>query len=203
MLSFVKSSAPAPPGAIFLKTFGLQAAATCLSQVLLQKLARAEDPEANLDNYGKLLDLLVRLNRDIGVTQKQRDDSRRTLGREYDPVHVKEQEQISAIENQRFFSNPPSDSTLSNPAVPPALPPIPTATIRARQAREEQQCVETARQEENFRMFKAAFSTTVPGSKEKENPLSHPDAPRSPVPPTPRKPLGRSWKVVVGGGRSW
>ncbi len=169
---------------------GLQAAATRLSQVLLQKLARAEDPEANLDNYGKLVDLLVRLNREIGVIQKQRDDSRRTLGREYDPVHVKEDEQISAIENERFFSNPPSDSTLSKPAVPPALPPIPTATIRARQAREEQQCAETARQEQNFRMFKAAFSTTAPGSKAKENPLSHPDvprphAPRSDAPPSP------------------
>jgi len=57
---------------------GLQAAATRLSQVLLQKLARADDPEAQLDNYSKLVDLLVRLNREIAVTQKQRDDSRRT-----------------------------------------------------------------------------------------------------------------------------
>src|SRR6267378_4609324 len=57
---------------------GLQAAATRLSQVLLQKLARADDPEAHLDNYTKLIDLLVRLNREITVTQKQRDDSRRT-----------------------------------------------------------------------------------------------------------------------------
>src|SRR2546423_255089 len=49
---------------------GLQAAATRLSQVLLQKLARADDPEAQIDNYSKLVDLLVRLNREIGVTQK-------------------------------------------------------------------------------------------------------------------------------------
>src|SRR5260221_692781 len=33
---------------------GLQAAATRLSQVLLQKLARAEDPETHIDNYSKL-----------------------------------------------------------------------------------------------------------------------------------------------------
>jgi len=32
---------------------GLQAAATRLSQVLLQKLVRADDPEAHLDNYSK------------------------------------------------------------------------------------------------------------------------------------------------------
>src|ERR1051325_3168953 len=63
---------------------GLQAAATRLSQVLLQKLARADDPEAHLDNYSKLVAPLCRLNREIASTQKQRDDSRRTLGREYD-----------------------------------------------------------------------------------------------------------------------
>src|SRR5213594_3286724 len=88
-----------------LPEFGLQAAATRLSQVLLQKLARADDPEAQIDNYSKLVDLLVRLNREIGVTQKQRDDSRRTLGREYDPTRVKDAEEISVIENERFYSN--------------------------------------------------------------------------------------------------
>src|SRR6266852_2612495 len=108
-----------------------------LSQVLLQKLARADDPEAQIDNYSKLVDLLVRLNREIAVTQKQRDDSRRTLGREYDPTRVKETEEISVIENERFYSDPPSDSTLSKPSVPPALPPIPTAHVLAEQAREE------------------------------------------------------------------
>ncbi len=44
---------------------GLQAAATRLSQVLLQKLAHADDPEANLDNFSKLIDLACRLNREI------------------------------------------------------------------------------------------------------------------------------------------
>src|SRR5258707_10637763 len=89
---------------------GLQAAATRLSQVLLQKLARADDPEAHLDNYSKLVDLLVRLNRELAGTQKQRDDSRRTLGVEYDPARVREEEQIEAIENERFYSDPPADS---------------------------------------------------------------------------------------------
>src|SRR5205823_4955012 len=116
---------------------GLQAAATRLSQVLLQKLARAEDPETHLDNYSKIVDLLVRLNREIAGSQNQRDDSRRTLGREYDPARVKDQEEIEAIELERFYSNPPPDSGLSKPSVPPALPPIPTATFMADQAREE------------------------------------------------------------------
>ena len=110
---------------------GLQAAATRLSQVLLQKLARGDDPEAHIESYSKMVDMLLRLNREMGVTQKQRDDSRRTLGREYDAARVKDEEQISAIENERFYSNPPADSGLSGPTVRPALPPIPTATFMA------------------------------------------------------------------------
>ena len=54
-------------------------AKTLLNQVLLKKLARAEDPEANLENYSRMVDILCRLNREIASTQKQRDDSRRTL----------------------------------------------------------------------------------------------------------------------------
>src|SRR5437870_3798797 len=94
---------------------GLQAAATRLSQVLLQKLARADDPEANLDNYSRLIDLLCRLNREITATQKQRDDSRRTLGKEYDPAFVKDVDQVNAIEMERSYSNPCSDSELEKP----------------------------------------------------------------------------------------
>src|SRR3954470_12023633 len=36
---------------------GLQAAATRLSQVLLQKLARADDPESQLDSFSRMIDL--------------------------------------------------------------------------------------------------------------------------------------------------
>jgi len=141
---------------------GLQAAATRLSQVLLQKLARADDPEAQLDNYSKLVDLLVRLNREIAVTQKQRDDSRRTLGHEYDPTRVKETEEISAIENERFYSNPPSDSTLSKPPVPPALPPIPTAHILAEQAREERHEAKLQHLRDTAAMLKAFTAKPTP-----------------------------------------
>ena len=148
---------------------GLQAAATRLSQVLLQKLARAEDPEAHIDNYSKLVDLLVRLNREIAVTQKQRDDSRRTLGREYDAALVKEEEQISAIQNERFYSNPPSDSGLSGPAVAPALPPIPTATFMAAQAREERECAEAERRKQSNKLWEACSAKTAPAAKRIEN----------------------------------
>jgi len=149
---------------------GLQAAATRLSQVLLQKLARADDPEAQLDNYSKLVDLLVRLNREIAVTQKQRDDSRRTLGREYDPARVKETEEISVIENERFYSNPPSDSTLSKPPVPPALPPIPTAHILAEQAREERHEAKLQHLRDSAAMLKAFSGKSAPATPTDRSP---------------------------------
>jgi hypothetical protein len=118
---------------------GMQAAATRLSQVLLQKLASTDDPEAHLENYSRLVDLLCRLNREIAATQKQRDDSRRTLGREYDPVLVKEEDEISALQHEQFYSNPPAGSCLPKPRVPAAVPPIPTATQMAQDAREARQ----------------------------------------------------------------
>ena len=142
---------------------GLQAAATRLSQVLLQKLARADDPEAHLDNYSRLVDLLCRLNREIAATQKLRDDSRRTLGREYDPILVKDVEQVAAIDMERFYSDPPAASKLAKPSVRPALPPIPTATFMAKQASEEQEAKLAARRKKNLELFNAfAAKATSP-----------------------------------------
>lgn len=126
---------------------GLQAAATRLSQHLLQKLAHADDPEANLDNYTKLIDLLCRLNREISATQKNRDNSRRTLGRDYNPALVKDVDEVSAIDIERHYSDPPSDSKLEKPAVPALLPQIPTATFLAEQTLEKKRDAEQAREE--------------------------------------------------------
>jgi hypothetical protein len=144
---------------------GLQAVATRLSQVFLQKLARADDPEAHLDNFSSLVDLLCRLNREISATQKQRDDSRRSLGHEYDPARVKEEDQISAIENERFYSNPPPESGLPAPSVPPALPPIPTASLMAGQAREERHDAKIEREKHSAAMMRAIKAKFAPASK--------------------------------------
>jgi len=162
---------------------GLQAAATRLSQVLLQKLAHAENPEANLDSYTKIIDLLCRLNREISVTQKNRDDSRRTLGREYDPVRVKDIEQVGAIETERTYSNPCPESSLPRPAVPPLLPPIPTATFLAEQAAEERHEAELARIKHANAMMQSLLGKSAS------------TAPRAPVPEGSRKPTEANGRV--------
>ena len=110
---------------------GLQAAATRVSQILLQKTARAQDIEANLDSFSQMVDVLCRLNREIGILQKQRDDSRRTLGRAYDAARIKNMDEISVNNHERFYSDPPKDSSLPKPAVPPMLPPVPTSSFLA------------------------------------------------------------------------
>src|SRR5262249_42096283 len=93
-----------------------------------------DNPEAHIDSYSKLVDLLCRLNREISASQKHRDDSRRTLGPEYDPVRVRDHDQLDAIENERIHSDPFSGSKLEKPPEPPLLPLIPTATILAEEA---------------------------------------------------------------------
>jgi hypothetical protein len=144
---------------------GLQAAATRLSQVMLQKLNSGEDPEAHLASFSKLVDLLCRLNREIGATQKQRDNARRVLGPEYDPARVKEQEQLDAIDFERFYSNPPADSGLPQPAVPVPLPPIPTAAAMAQEAREDREEAASQSRKRSFEMMKSIHAKMFPNSK--------------------------------------
>jgi hypothetical protein len=124
---------------------GMQAAATRISQALLQKLARADDPEAHLENYSNLVDLLCRLNRELSGAQKNRDDARRTLGQHYDPVLVKNVEQNEVIDTERFFSDPPAESKLSKPSAAPFLAPVPTDTDLTRQAAEDAHYAKLAR----------------------------------------------------------
>jgi hypothetical protein len=128
----------------------------------MQKLAHADDPEANLDNYTKMIDLLCRLNREIAATQKQRDASSRTLGKEHDPVLVKDVEQVGAIEMERYYSNPDPDSNLKRPEVPPLLPQIPTATFLAEDAREEEQAAELARVKRSTAMLQKLLQKETP-----------------------------------------
>jgi hypothetical protein len=146
---------------------GLQVAATRLSQLLLQKLAQAENPEADLDKYEKLIDILCRLNREISATQKNRDDARRTLGHDYDPVLVKDVDHVGAIQVEREYSDPAPDSDLAKPAVPPLLPPVPTATFLAEQTEEARHEAELARQKSALEMMKTMLAKN---NDAKENP---------------------------------
>ena len=140
---------------------GLQAAATRLSQILLQKTARADNVEANLESFSRMVDVLCRLNREIATLQKQRDDSRRSLGRAFDPARIKENEEFSAIEHERFYSNPPSDSGLAKPDVPPLLPPVPTSTALAQDDLEDAAQKRIADQERLIATLRA-FSKKTP-----------------------------------------
>ena len=204
-------------GAPELPEVGLQAAATHLSRVLLQKLATAGDPESNLKNYSQMIDMLCRLNREISATQKQRDDSRRRLGPEYDPARINEDETLGVIEQEQYYSDPPSTSPLPKPAVPPFLHPIPTASFNAEENRREREDAELQRLKDRTAFLMAAFKAKPDAA----NNASQGSSPTSPAPaPAASQPAGklaapetpgpsrrtrsvgpgRSWKPLVGPG---
>jgi hypothetical protein len=108
---------------------GLQAAATRISQILVQKAANAEDVEANLPKFSQMVGLLSGIARDLANLQKQRDDARRTLGRGYDVNRVKNEDQKTTRELENDYSYPEDaeERGLGLPAEFPFLPPIPTS----------------------------------------------------------------------------
>jgi hypothetical protein len=110
-----------------LSEVGLQAAATRLSQLLVQKAANAEDVEANLPKFSQMVALLSGITRDLATLQKQRDDARRTLGRAYDVNRVKNEDQKTARELEEDYSYPDGEERgLGLPAELPFLPIVPT-----------------------------------------------------------------------------
>lgn len=115
---------------------GLQAAATRLSQIMLQKLARADDPEAGIDSYSKMINLLCRLNREISNLQENRDAAQRSLGKEHDPACVKESELLDNISIERSYTRPHPHTELPSAPGNPELPRTPTGALLASQARE-------------------------------------------------------------------
>ncbi len=143
---------------------GLQAAATRLSQILLQKTARADDVERNLGAFSEMVDILCRLNREIATLQKQRDDTRRTLGSAHDPARIKDADETYALDNERYFSSPPSDSGLQKSAVPPLLPPIPTSETLADNDRAVEMDRQIERNQRIVQMMQAITGKKAPAS---------------------------------------
>jgi hypothetical protein len=162
---------------------GLQAAATRLSQILVQKTANAENVEADLGSFSKMVDVLCRLNREITALQEHRDNSRRSLGRHNDPNRIKHSDQESAIQMERFYSNPPPDSKLSKPAEPPFLPPSTTSSFL-------EQCDREAAQENETRRQEFMASILGPFGTKQSAPTPPPKPP--PIPASPANPTQRS-----------
>ena len=116
---------------------GLQAAATRISQLLLQKTPDqfASRPEV----YARLVNTLCSVTREIAALQKQRDEARRSLGKHHNPVRIKDYDENTILDAERYASNPPKDSALAQPAQPPIVPPTPTADYLAQQDQEDEQ----------------------------------------------------------------
>ena len=149
---------------------GLQAAATRLSQILLQKTANADDVEANLGSYSQMVGMLCRLTHQLTELQKQRDDSRRSLGPAHNPNRIKEEEQMSAIEFERYYSNPPSDSSLPKPAKPPILPPLPTSSFLEQRDREDAETRSAQNRLEWLQIVRGFSQQNQPGTNPSEKP---------------------------------
>jgi len=155
---------------------GLQAAATRISQILVQKTACAADVEANIGTFSEMVDVLCRLNREIAIMQKQRDDSRRTLGPGYAAARVKNEDQLAAIEFERFYSNPPADSTLAKPSEAPFLPPEPTSYHLAQADQEAEDFKKLAREKQFLATLQAISGKKAPTASSAPKPLSSPKA---------------------------
>src|SRR5207302_1072235 len=84
-------------------------------------------------------------------------------GRAYDPARIKDMDEMSAIENERYYSDPPSISKLAKPAEPPALPPVPTSSLLADADEEAEDLKKLARQQSFLADLQAFSGKKAPG----------------------------------------
>jgi hypothetical protein len=156
---------------------GLQAAATRLSQTLLQKAAKAENVEDNLESYSQIVNLLSRVNRELSALQKQRDDSRRTLGTAHDPARIRNEEQIDAIRVETLYSDPDDPHCgFDTKGEPVLLPTIPTSRILEVRDANEKNRLEKQRLEFVKTMLEStsARNSTTPASPDPKQLLEPP-----------------------------
>jgi hypothetical protein len=89
------------------------------------------------------------------------------------------------MEFEQFYTNPPADSGLPQPAVPVPLPPYPTAAFNAQQAREERVMAETQRQRRTLEIIKSLRTKVCSDSKQPEHaPIPSANSTKTP-PPAP------------------
>jgi hypothetical protein len=119
-----------------------------------------------------MVDVLCRLNQEIGILQKQRDDARRSLGRAHDPVRIKHTDEYSVNIHERCYSNPDPESELEKPAEPPALPPEPTSLFLERQDAEDEADRQERRRQEVLAVLRGFDSKNDPTPSDAPKPSS-------------------------------
>jgi hypothetical protein len=163
----------------------------------VQKASNAEDVEANLGKFSQMVGLLSGITRDLATLQKQRDDSRRTLGPAYDANRVKNEDQKTVRELEDDYSYPEDaeERGLGLPAEIPLLPPVPTS----QKLQEDDEFKAKLRREQVMALVRAAGhqAATTPAPA---LPAPKPQPPALPAPPLPQTPLQNSSSKASPGG---
>jgi hypothetical protein len=163
---------------------GLQAAATLLCRLLLDKIAAANALEDNLPRLSQIVDLLSRLTREIHILQKQRDDAHRALGKAHDPARIRNMEETEAIEHEHAFTNPiPSSRRLEAPE-PPVLPSSPASVRLAEQDRDEDKLKKLQSEIDYWNTLRLLYGQS-PSTASAPKPPTPPPAQTSPDTETP------------------
>lgn len=179
-----------------LSEVGLQAAATRLSQLLVQKAANAEDVEANLGKFSQMVALLSGITRDLATLQKQRDEARRTLGPAHDVNRIKNDDEKTIREREDDYSYPEDaeERGLALPAEFPLLPPVPTSE----KLQEEDEFRAKVRREQAMAMVRA-MGQQAPSTPALALPSSNAQRPAHPSPALPAPGLKASTAKPTNG----
>jgi hypothetical protein len=155
-----------------LSEVGLQAAATRLSQLLVQKAANAENLEANLPKFSQMVRLLSGITHDLATLQKQRDAARRTLGSAYDVNRVKNEEQKITREMEDDYSYP-EDAEERGLALPDEFPLVPFGPTTSEQLERQDEFKAKMKRQDAMALFRAAAQN--PGASLGSAPKSLPN----------------------------
>jgi hypothetical protein len=167
-----------------LSEVGLQAAATRLSQILVQKLSSGENIEANLPKYSQMVGLLRGITATLVPLQKNRDDSLRTLGRAYDVNRVKNEDQKTILELEQDYTYP-EDAEERRLGLPAEIPLLPVTPTSHRLEKDDQMEANARRQAVEAIVLKALGKSHTSAAPKPQPPASPAPTPPNPGPETP------------------